>query len=61
MWRFVESWYIWIAVDVIYVPLYMSRGLRLTALLYVAFLVMSIAGLVRFRGLVRKESVGSIP
>lgn len=61
MWRFVESWYIWIAVDVIYVPLYLSRGLRLTALLYVAFLVMSIAGLIRFRALVRKESVGSNP
>jgi nicotinamide mononucleotide transporter len=61
MWRFVESWYLWIAVDVIYVPLYLSRGLRLTALLYVAFLVMSIAGLIRFRELVRPETVESIP
>jgi nicotinamide mononucleotide transporter len=49
MWRFVESWWLWITVDVIYIPLYASRGLELTAALYAAFLVMSILGLMRFR------------
>ncbi len=52
MFRYVESWYLWIAVDVIYVPLYLSRDLRLTSLLYVGFLVMSIRGLRNFRTLV---------
>jgi nicotinamide mononucleotide transporter len=51
MWRFVESWYIWIAVDIIYVPLYLSRGLHLTSALYVVFLFMAISGLFRFRRL----------
>lgn len=60
MWRFVESWYIWIAVDVIYVPLYLSRGLHLTAVLYVVFLMMSISGLIRFRRLAAAES-GNVP
>jgi len=32
-----ETWYVWIAVDVIYVPLYFSRDLNLTALVYVVF------------------------
>ena len=49
MWRFVESWFIWIAVDVIYVPLYASRGLALTSALYVVFLLLSIKGLITFR------------
>ena len=51
MWRFVDSWYLWISVDVIYLPLYVSRGLALTAVLYAVFLVMSVGGLRRFRAL----------
>jgi nicotinamide mononucleotide transporter len=35
----VQNWYWWIAVDVIYVPLYLSRELTLTAAVYVVFLV----------------------
>jgi nicotinamide mononucleotide transporter len=41
----VESWWIWIAVDLIYVPLYVYKGLRLTAVLYFVFMVLCIIGL----------------
>ena len=34
----------WIAVDVIYVPLYLSRDLNLTALVYVVFLGLCVVG-----------------
>ena len=57
MWRYVESWWIWIAVDVIYVPLYASRGLELTSFLYAGFLVLSILGLRRFRGEAEEREV----
>lgn len=40
-----ESWFFWIAADVIYVPLYLSRALPLTAVLYGLFLLLCIAGL----------------
>jgi nicotinamide mononucleotide transporter len=40
-----ENWLVWIAVDAIYVPLYLSRNLHLTALLYAIFLVMCLFGL----------------
>jgi nicotinamide mononucleotide transporter len=40
-----ENWIVWIVVDAIYVPLYLSRDLLLTALLYALFLVMCIYGL----------------
>ncbi|MDH5590423.1 MAG: nicotinamide riboside transporter PnuC [Gemmatimonadota bacterium] len=49
MMRYVDSWKLWIAVDVIYVPLYVSRDLELTAALYVVYLLMSIKGLREFR------------
>ncbi len=39
-----ESWLGWIVVDAIYVPLYVSKGLYLTAILYAIFLCMAIIG-----------------
>jgi nicotinamide mononucleotide transporter len=39
-----ENWYVWIAVDCIYVPLYLSRDLNLTALTYVVFLGLCVLG-----------------
>lgn len=39
-----ECWWVWIAVDVVSIPLYWSRALPLTAGLYVLFLALCIAG-----------------
>jgi nicotinamide mononucleotide transporter len=39
-----ESWLLWIMVDIIYIPLFFFRGLHLTSLLYVAFLVLAVMG-----------------
>jgi nicotinamide mononucleotide transporter len=58
MGRFVESWYIWIVVDIIYVPLFASRGLYLTSVLYGVFLAMAIVGLRTFQRIYREERAG---
>ncbi|WP_433828142.1 nicotinamide riboside transporter PnuC [Actinoplanes sp. CA-015351] len=47
--KLVESWWIWIAADLIYIPLYGYKGLWLTAILYVAFLILCVLGLRSWR------------
>jgi nicotinamide mononucleotide transporter len=41
----IENWYVWIAADLLYVGLYVQRGLHLTAVLYFVFILMCVAGL----------------
>ena len=47
--RRVESWWLWIAVDAIAVPLFASRGLYVTAGVYAVLLVIAVAGLMQWR------------
>ena len=42
--KWIENWLIWIAVDTVYVAMYLSQALHLTAALYVAFLVLAVLG-----------------
>lgn len=44
-----ENWHVWIAVDVLYVGLYLHKGLLLTAVLYAMFVVMAAIGLRAWR------------
>jgi nicotinamide mononucleotide transporter len=43
--RFVENWIGWIVVDCLAIMLFWTRGLQLTAGLYVVFLILSVVGL----------------
>jgi nicotinamide mononucleotide transporter len=45
----IENWWLWITADVIYVPLYFSRHLPLTAVLYAGFIGLCVIGLFRWR------------
>jgi nicotinamide mononucleotide transporter len=52
----VESWHVWIVVDVLYVGLYIYKGLHLTAILYAVFVVLAVLGLRAWRTAARAES-----
>jgi len=58
--KLVESWWIWIAVDLLSVPLYLRRGLYPTAALYAGFLVMCVFGLRAWLRDLRPPSIATI-
>lgn len=44
-----QHWYVWIAIDLVSIPLYFSRGLNLTAILYIGFTALCVYGLVDWK------------
>jgi len=47
--RRIESWHLWVIVDVIYTALYATKGAWLTVILYGIFAVIAVAGLRAWR------------
>lgn len=53
--KLLESWWLWILVDVISVPLYLSRGLVPTAAVYAVFGGLCVVGLREWSGALRRS------
>jgi nicotinamide mononucleotide transporter len=47
--KYLENWAVWVTLDVVYVAVFINRGLRLTAFLYAVFLVLAARGYVEWR------------
>lgn len=54
--RRIENWIFWIAVDVLAIGLFASRGLVATSMLYGVFLVMAVIGLVQWVRAERRQA-----
>jgi nicotinamide mononucleotide transporter len=55
--KYVECWWLWIAVDVIYIPLYIYKHLWLTSGLYLVFMILSAMGLLAWSKELRARAV----
>lgn len=47
--KYLENWLYWLVIDSVSVPLYMDRGLNLTALLFVAYIIIAVFGYIGWR------------
>lgn len=47
--KILENWLLWIIADIVYIPMYISKHLYVTAALYAVFLVLAGIGLVDWR------------
>lgn len=59
--KLIENWWVWIAADVIYIPMYAYKHLYLTTVLYAAFLCLCVAGLVQWYRRLRVEATSASP
>jgi nicotinamide mononucleotide transporter len=55
-----QHWYVWILIDLVSIPLYFSRGLTLTAILYIGFLALCVYGLVDWKRTRRTDAPAAI-
>ncbi len=47
--KFLQNWLYWIVIDAVSIFLYIDRGLNLTALLFVAYVVIAVVGYFKWR------------
>ena len=59
--KLVESWLVWIAVDVVYVPLLLVKGIPLYAVLYTIFLGLAVKGWIEWRRSLRARAAAAAP
>lgn len=56
-----ENWYVWIAVDLLYIGLYLYKQLTLTAILYAIFVLMAAAGFLAWRKALIRDTEPAAP
>ena len=54
--KLLENWIIWVAVDVVYIGMYIYKSLYVTAALYLVFLILSAMGYFQWRTSLRERA-----
>lgn len=47
--KYLQNWLYWIVIDAVAIPLYIERGLHLTALLFVIYIIIAVMGYVSWQ------------
>lgn len=53
--KYLQNWLYWIVIDTVSIPLYIDRGLNLTALLFVAYVIIAVVGYFKWRDHLRNN------
>ena len=53
--KYLQNWLYWIVIDMVSVPLYIDRGLNLTALLFIVYTVVAVIGYFSWRDHLRNN------
>jgi nicotinamide mononucleotide transporter len=54
--KILENWAVWVAVDIVYIGMFLFKRLYLTAGLYAVFLVLAVIGYVQWKQSLREQS-----
>jgi nicotinamide mononucleotide transporter len=57
--KYIENWLLWIVADVFYIGMFISKGLRLTAINYAIYLVLAIMGYASWRKSRRQHAMAT--
>ena len=52
--RKIENWIFWIIADLIYIPLFLYKGLYIASLQYFVFLILAISGYIEWKKNIKK-------
>lgn len=53
--KYIQNWFFWIVADLFYIPLYFAKDLYLTGVVYIAFLLLSVTGLILWERMRNQE------
>lgn len=53
--KLLQNWYLWMAADIIYIPVYALKGLYFTSVLYIVFFALCVKGLVYWTGVYKRQ------
>jgi len=59
--KLLENWIVWVAVDVVYIGMFIYKSLYVTAALYVVFLILSIMGYRQWKATLREPELVAAP
>jgi nicotinamide mononucleotide transporter len=59
--KLLENWIVWVAVDVVYIGMFIYKSLYVTSFLYLVFLILSVMGYRQWKATLREPELVAAP